>query len=229
MNLLTDLADKVAPTELFADFDAELIQLEENYLPSYPPMSPMTVTYYHQHCYFDFTFGNNKETFGSIFAHVVKVNKPDKCLLAALENFNNSHLGFYHVIRKEEEYTLVEDIITGNRYPIVVPSGYEGNKGEIWLCRILPPLDTAYVHHIVVNTPYIIRATSKQDWLDYFERRGIHHTKKGYEKAYIGFMKNNPYPNFWPEYLLDGYFNYQSGCIFLTGIPDIKTSLPNRI
>jgi hypothetical protein len=45
------------------------------------------------------------------------------------------------------------------------------------------------------------------------------------ERAYI--MKHGPTPNHWNEYIFCAYTGHQHEAVFLTGIPDIKESLPH--
>jgi hypothetical protein len=60
-------------------------------------------------------------------------------------------------------------------------------------------------------------------------RRGTHGVKKTPRKveapAYI--MKHGPTPNHWNEYIFCAYAGHQHEAVFLTGIPDIKESLPH--
>ena len=53
-----------------------------------------------------------------------------------------------------------------------------GSEGQIWFVRVLPPPHPLCRHHVVFNTPYVIR--------DYPER------------AHVGdLMKYGPDPNHW--------------------------------
>lgn len=229
MNLLSFFSDKIVDDDLFEDYADELTNIHERYIPSYPPMSPITHSYANLHCFFDFTFGKKKETLGSIFTSLLNATKPDKLLLEALEVMNNSHLSFYLCIGAKDDKTILEEILTGHQYTCIIPSGYSGEIGAILLCRIVPALHPAYDYHIVINTPYLIFGFYQQDWVDYFTRRGIHSTKPGYEKVYKNFMKHNPYHNFWHEYIMDAYSNFRPDCILLTGIPDKPSSLPHSL
>jgi hypothetical protein len=40
-------------------------------------------------------------------------------------------------------------------------------------------------------------------------------------------LKRGLEPNYWNEYVFTGYQNYQADVVFLTGIPDMKATLPH--
>ena len=40
-------------------------------------------------------------------------------------------------------------------------------------------------------------------------------------------MKNGNDKNYWNEYIMDGYVNYQEDMIMLAGFPDIPLSMPH--
>ena len=86
-----------------------------------------------------------------------------------------------------------------------------------------------YDYHITLTTPYVIIKYSEKDWLDFFQRQGIRKGGLGFEDTYYDFMKYNADFKYWHNYIMDGYVNYRSNCIYLTGIPDIKGSKPHEL
>ena len=49
----------------------------------------------------------------------------------------------------------------------------------------------------------------------------------GTDDAHGHLMKFGPDPNLWNEYIVSAFSDYRHEAIFLTGIPDIRQSLPH--
>ena len=111
-----------------------------------------------------------------------------------------------------------------------VPAGYIGSEGQIWFVRVLPPPNRLCRQHIVFNTPYVIRDYPERAFVDYLERelaRVKEKTPSGTDDAHGVLMKYGPDPNHWNEYIFCAFSGDQHEAIFLTGIPDIRQSLPH--
>ena len=131
-----------------------------------------------------------------------------------------------------DNYVFLEELITGKEFKTIVPSGYQGEKNEIWFARVLPePFpDLNYGYSLVLTTPYIltevidnrVHPAKRKDWQNFFDRN-----LKNEIKAYEAFMKYGPSRHFWNEYIFEGYVNYQNEMIMLTGFPDIPLTLPH--
>jgi hypothetical protein len=52
----------------------------------------------------------------------------------------------------------------------VVPSGYRGQRGELWYARVLPPPVPGGSEHVVFTTPYVLLKPGIQEWQAYFRR-----------------------------------------------------------
>ena len=80
------------------------------------------------------------------------------------------------------------------------------------------------------NTPYVIRDYPERAFVDYLEREHARVKEKkpsGTDDAHGALMKYGPDPNHWNEYIFCAFSDYQHEAIFLTGIPDIRQSLPH--
>jgi hypothetical protein len=111
-----------------------------------------------------------------------------------------------------------------------VPSGYAGHPGELWFIRQLPPANAQFDYHIVFNTPYILVDVTERMFADYLAReigRMRSRTLPGKLEASAHVMKHGPTANHWNEYIFCAYTGRQHDAVFLTGIPDIKESLPH--
>ena len=111
-----------------------------------------------------------------------------------------------------------------------MPSGYAGHPGELWFIRLLPPANALFNYHIVFNTPYILVDVTERMFADYLARevgRMGSRNLPGKLEASAYIMKHGPTPNHWNEYIFCAYTGHQHNAVFLTGIPDIKESLPH--
>ena len=138
-------------------------------------------------------------------------------------------MGFYVHCGSEGEGVLLCEVGTREVVSCTVPAGYAGGEGEIWFVRVLPPPHSLCRRHIVFTTPYVIRDSPERAFIDYLERELARMKAKKpprTEDAHGHLMKYGPGPNHWNEYILCAYSGHQAEAIFLTGIPDIRESLP---
>jgi hypothetical protein len=197
---------------------------EDEYLPSGPPMSPLTASFFTTWAFYDLRF-DGTDTIAScqIEANDVIGMNPDQ--LDALKKMADSRMGIYEQVGPDGPHVLLRELITDAEFVCHCASGYRGKSGERWYVRLLPPLvpDLAR-YHIVFTTPYILLA-SKDDWLQ-FLRRAL--SGPGNERVSLHqLLKHGPRPNYWNEFVLQAYHHHQSDAIFLAGIPDLKATLPH--
>ena len=124
----------------------------------------------------------------------------------------------------------MREVGTGEIVSCAVPAGYAGSEGQIWFVRMLPPPHPLCRHHVAFNTPYVIRDYPERAYVDYLERELARMKAKspgGTDDALGDLMKYGPDPNHWNEYIHCGYSGHRHEAIFLTGIPDIRQSLPH--
>jgi hypothetical protein len=197
---------------------------EDEYMPSGPPMSPLTVSYFTTWAFYDLGF-DGTDTLAScqIEANDVIGMNPDQ--LDALKKMANSRMGIYEHVGMDGPHVRLRELVTNAEFTCHPASGYRGKSGELWYVRLLPPLlpDLAS-YYVVFTTPYILMA-SKDDWLQ-FLRRSLSGPADERE-ALHRLLKSSPEPNFWNEFVFKAYHDHQSDAIFLAGIPDLKATLPH--
>jgi hypothetical protein len=200
---------------------------EEEYMPSGPPMSPLTVSYFTCWVFYDLRFGRDGETIGQcqIDANDLIGLNPDQ--LDALKKMSAARMGIYEHVGTDGPLVLLRELVTDDGFPCHIASGYKGRKGEIWYIRLLPPLlpDVAN-YHIGFTTPYILQA-SQTDWLNFLRRAMLPFKATSDREALHRLLKFGPEPNYWNEFVLKAYHHHQPDAIFLTGIPDLKDTLPH--
>jgi hypothetical protein len=211
----------------------------DEYTPDYPPMSPVTKSYFTCWGSFDLaTQGAKKETMTSIAVDFCRFIQVDQSLLSLYENMEQARMGIYRHVACEGEFVHLIELVTHKKIKAVRTTSFEGQPGELWFVRILPPLfDSLHMdHHVIFNTPYVLIANTKYDhgelsveeqWLSYFDRvlpeTGIEHRVEAYEHL----MHYGLTPTYWLEFIFLAYINFIDGAILLGGYPDIRESLPH--
>jgi hypothetical protein len=210
----------------------------DEYMPSGPPWSPLTKSYFSCWGFFDLSVGSKRESFGSVAIEVCKFFNSDEGLIHVLETMQASRMGFYVQEGSSGEFVFLREMITGRKIKAIVPSGHKGSPGEIWLARILPPpfAGEQFQYSVVFTTPYVVGAMKdkssfsflpEEDWLAYFARNLPKTGLKEPVPAYEHLMKHGLGKNYWNEYIFLAYVNHKTEMILLAGFPDVPTSLPH--
>jgi len=233
--LVEQLTDLSAVSKLTNILD----QADDTYMPSFPPQSPITQSYFTCWGFFDLFVGIKKETFGTIILDVLRTIKADPGLITIIECMQSSRMGIFVHKGHRDRYVILEELVTGDEYKVIVPSGYQGKKDEIWYARVMPePFpELNYGYSVVFTTPYIIvgldgkigSSAKREDWESFFDRNLKTSDGKELIKEYESFMKNGKNKLFWNEYIFEGFVNYQENVIFLAGFPDIPLSMPHSV
>ena len=204
---------------------------EDEYMPSGPPMSPLTASYFTMWAFFDVRFGSSGETMGSCILRIAPAFDLPAWLTDAIERMQQSRMGFFVYCGSEGEAILLREVGTREVVSCAVPAGYAGSEGEVWFARVLPPPHELCRHHIVFTTPYVIGGWPESAFVDYLEREiaRMKARKKPprTDDLHGHLMKYGPEPNHWNEYVFCAYTGHRKEAIFLTGIPDIRESLPH--
>ncbi|MCI5066216.1 hypothetical protein MRY87_10865 [bacterium] len=206
-------------------FTRVITKAEEEYMPSYPPMSPITESYFTLWTLCDFAIDVVPPTTAGQFvpAFSQRFKLPGQ-VVSDCRAISDSRMGFYEVISQKKSIVEAREIPTQEPITFECHSGYEGREGEIWFLRIgkLPP------GNISLTTPYVIQQPMvRPDIEAFFERQGISSSVSGDDKKFRRLMKRPKEKNFWHEYIFCGYTGYESGAVFLTGVPDIPETLPH--
>jgi hypothetical protein len=197
---------------------------EDLSMPSAPPMSPLTTSYFSCWAFFDACVGPANETIGTTILDVGAAFGMHADLLRLMCLMQDSRMGFYIHRGREGDVSVVEDLVTGAVYRAIVPSGYQGHKNENWYIRLLPPPFPGGQEHVVFTTPYVVVHPDFNEWLAYF-RRTLPAT--GSFADYERHMKYGPTREYWNDYVFEAYVNHQADAIYLAGVPDVPESRPH--
>jgi hypothetical protein len=209
----------------------------DEYMPSGPPMSPLTHSYFTCWGAFDLcSFGAKKETLCTVATDFCKYINADSGQIEVFEEMQNSRMGVYRHEGISGKYINFRELITNNEVKAISPSGYMGTKGEIWLARILPPLFNSFNYSVIFSTPYILGKLGESnsfvslvehDWLNYFDRNMGKMRLQDNKESYEALMKYGLSQNYWNEYIFLSYRNHTDNMILLEGFPDIQSSMPH--
>ena len=210
---------------------------QEEYMPSGPPMSPLTRSYFFCWSFFDLYAGISRETFATVIIDLCKMLNVDPHLIDVFQKMQDSRMGFYVHEGFSGNKVLLREIFTQKQNTVLVPSGYLGEPGQVLFARILPEpfpeLNLGY--SIVFTTPYVIIENKNNEvdfsdensWISFFERNLEKMNKKDQSTAYAFLLKYGLNRNYWNEYIFQGYVNHQNEVIYLAGYPDIPLSMPH--
>ena len=200
---------------------------EDLYMPSGPPMSPLTVSYFTCWAFFDACFGPADETIGTTILEVGASFGMHVELLRLIRLMQQSRMGVYLHEGVEGGLAVLRDLATDAVYRCFVPAGYHGEKGQLWYARVLPPPLPTGAEHVVFTTPYIFLATPLPEWTAYFRRVLPEARPQARLDAAERHMKYGPSRSYWNEFVFEGYVNHSKEAVFLAGLPDIAESRPH--
>ena len=226
-NQLSVMAEQLTQLEEMDAFTKLISQAEDEYLPSGPPMSPLTKSYFTCWSLFDAAVGAARETLGTTIVQVGAEFGTHPTLLRLMGLMQDSRMGVYGVDGYRDDLVELRELVTDTSCRAVCASGYVGTKGELWYARILPPPLPGQTEHIVFTTPYVLVAPGAQEWRSYFDRILPESPTAIRREALHRHLKWGPARNFWNEFVFEGYVNHEPGAIFLQGLPDMPESRPH--
>src|SRR5271157_2749478 len=206
----------------------EVGSAEEEYMPSGPPMSPLTTSFFSCWAFLDHRIGKTTDTLAGclIEANDSICMKSDQ--LEALRRMSQSRMGIYEHQGWQENYVRLRELFTDREFVCHVASGYRGKAGELWSVRLLPPLVPKFAtYHVAFTTPYVLLGSTKKDWIDFLRRNMVGIKASSEAEALHRLMKCGPRKNYWNEFVFLAYHHHQANAIYLSGIPDLKSTLPH--
>ncbi len=224
-NIVSFFAESVSVFDEFDEYCEIICTAENEYLPSGPPMSPLTRSYFTTWAFFDVRFGPDQETMGTCLQDMAEMLELHPFEVATLQGFQDSRMGIYENRGCNDTRVLLRELVTGDVFECLVPAGYRGKRRELWYVRLCPPVGELFDYHIAFTTPYVLTGANKSDWTAYLKKSIL---RADDERAALhNFLKYGHYQRFWSEYIFLGYHHYQNEAIFLSGMPDVKGSLPH--
>lgn len=237
-NQLSVIVEQLSELPMLNKLADAYAQAQAEYLPSGPPMSPLTTSYFSCWGFFDLCAGTKRESFGTIAIDLCTFLNVDEGLVSLFEKMQASRMGIFKHEGTVGHHLLLRELITNREIKAISPSGYDGKTGETWFARVLPPPFENHPmnHSIVFTTPYVLGKLGRgnefipfveNDWLRFFDRNLAKTKMEDKVQAYEHFMKYGLSRNYWNEYVFLSYRNHRHDMILLEGFPDIPSSLPH--
>jgi len=204
---------------------------QKEYMPSDPPISPLTRSFFTTWAFFDLPAGKSRETIGTCLLDVADLLEMDDFMVETIRQFQDSRMGIYEHCGVAEGRWRLRELVTDKEFCGFNSSGYRGKKGELWYVRLCPPLLNLVDYHVAVTTPYVLIGTTTADWTAYLNKNLLGSAEP--QKALHDYMKfgkaakSRRADRSWSEFVFQAYHHHQNDAIFLAGLPDVKGSRPN--
>jgi hypothetical protein len=225
-NQVSVMSEQLTALKEMTPFVDIVSQAENLYLPSGPPMSPLTTSYFTCWAFFDACTGFAYETIGTTILELGAAFGMSAELWRLIQSLQDSRMGLYIHRGVEGSLVVLEDIVTGSICRAISPAGYRGDRNELWYVRVLPSPIRGSSEHVAFTTPYIILQPDVRDWLAYFSRTFAHNQQARVED-YERHMKYGPTRAYWNEFVFEAYVNHRQEAIYLAGLPDVPESRPH--
>lgn len=197
-------------------------------LPAGPPMSPLTGSYFWMWAIYDLRIGKSTDTIAYCQIALNEFLQMTPHQLDAAKKMEQSRMGIYEQTGNDGPHIRLRELITEDNFLCHCPAGYVGKKGELWYVRLLPPLEPQLAQYwIAMTTPYILINTPTADWVAFLKRTLPHCDGPNDRTRLHNLLKFGLAPNYWNEFVFKAYHHHQQDAVFLTGIPDIESSLPH--
>jgi hypothetical protein len=206
-------------------FNNELADVQDEYEPSYPPISPVTSSFFAGWMLMDAQDSITGVTLGKLFSHYLHHATKWEHLRKALVAMNDSYCSFYEVMDVDANGVKLWDIAGEQLLGCWNSSGYPGLQGEIWYARVLPPFGQGSNRSVTASTPYVFRDSSRITWENFFQRHLA--SKTGAERPLKHYLKYGKSLEYWLEFVFQAFKGYTGNMIFVTGVPDDPASLPH--
>ena len=225
MNVANEFASQALDVLELIPFNNQLADLQEEYMPSYPPMSPITSAFFAGWMVLDAQDSVTGLTLAETFVRYLEHVGDRDFLRTAMAAMSDSWCSFYEVTEVESHGLKLWDIAAKQEFQCWNSSGYSGRNGEIWYVRLLPPIVNDANRWVTVSTPYVFRESCRGTWEAFFQRHAASGSGVGLPlRDYLKYGKSLGY---WLEFLFRAMVGYTGNMVAVTGVPDDPGSLPH--
>jgi hypothetical protein len=224
VSILAEIMTTLPALHRFVDL---LERAEEEYMPGWPPMSPISRSHFTAWAFFDAAVGIDRETIATLLLDLAPTISLTSELVALLEQLQASRLGVHVHEGTRDDHVVLRELRTGIRRRTVPSNAHFGRAGELWLSRVLPPPDASSDLHVALTSPYVLERSGEATWLSFFERTIPKMRARDESQGFERLMKYGLGPNYWNEFIFEGYWECNDQAIWLRGLPDVAESRPH--
>lgn len=157
IKLMTMIGNSLANHPALAKLMVGIEAAEEEYMPSGPPMSPITNSLFISWSLLDLPQGIGRETVGSVTEAAHRAIAGDVAQSDLMGVLNSSRLGvFVQEVKSTGNRSRLRELVTGKVGEFACESGYQGEPGNMLLVRTLPAPANILDHGAIIMTPYQI-------------------------------------------------------------------------
>jgi len=226
-NQVSVMAEQLSVLKEMDRFSIPIDRAMDDYMPSGPPWSPLTTSFFTCWAFFDVCIGTAEETIGTTVMTVGRAFGMSDELIRVMRLMQDSRMGIYVNEGSDNGAVMLRELVTNVRCRAIATSGYLGRKGELWYARVLPPPLPILTEYVVFTTPYVLVSPDEREWQAYFRRTLPDAPLQDRIRRYERHMKFGPTTRYWTEFVFEAYVNHQTDVIFLEGLPDIPESRPH--
>jgi hypothetical protein len=225
LNAANEFASQALDVLELIPFNNRLADIQEEYMPSYPPMSPVTSAFFAGWMVLDARDALTGLTLGELLVHSLGHTGKFDHLRKAMVALNNSFCSFYEVTAVDDNGATLWDIAGEQEIQCWNSSGYPGRPGEIWYVRLAPPFAGGCHRSVTLHTPCVFKEGNRRVWEGFFQRHlGSEGAGGRSLRDYLKYGKSLPY---WLEFVLQAFWGYTGNMIEVAGVPDDPASLPH--
>lgn len=226
MSVWTEGAEELPAFREAIDFIA---QAQDLFMPGYPPMSPITNSYFMLWTHLDVPFGKDRETLGDCWTRIFESFDFHPIQREAAQNLSESRMGVYQVLRITGQQARLRELVTDIEIEAFLSSGPEERLAECLVyLRLVPPIEEIGGCHIAMTTPYVLLGHGLDEWMEYFQRQGIVPGAPGAPLRLHEHLKFGNKPYYWSDFVFYAYFNHTPNAVLLHGLPDRPETQPQR-
>jgi len=225
-NQMSVMAEQLLQLPEMKSFVKQIGPAEDEYAPSWPPMSPISTSFFVCWSTYDLGIGARRESLGDVIIAVAAECGTHAGIVTLMQALQGSRMGIYSVQERDGAQVRLHDLATDRTFTAVCTSGYSGRVGELWYARVLPPPLTG-TEHVVFTSPYVLTAPDVSAWTAYLDRVASKKPAGARAEVLEQHFKWGPNPRYWLEFVFEAYSRHESGAIFLHGLPDVAESRPH--
>jgi hypothetical protein len=220
------MAEQLLQLPDMKSFVKQIASAEDDYMPSWPPMSPISKSLFVCWSTYDLPVGARRETIGNVTLAVAMEFGTHPALVALMQTLQDSRMGIYRVERQDGVRVQLRDLATDRPCAAICQSGYSGRAGELWYTRVLPPPFPG-ADHVVFTSPYVILAPDVTAWMAYLDRWASKTLAGTRQEVLEQHFKWGAAARYWLDFVFEAYSRHEPGAIFLHGLPDVPESRPH--
>ena len=119
-------AIQAIPEPALSRFFNTVEAVDDAYVQSSPPMSPLTKNYFNCWLLFDITAGLNKETLTTIIIDLANHLGIHKAMIEVMQTMQDSRMGIYEFMGRQGDKILLRELTGNVVIPCICPAGYRG-------------------------------------------------------------------------------------------------------